>query len=271
MRRIGVGYRRELHDWLIGKPAGVQSLEITAEHFFLLDAAAQQVLNTLSELYPTFVHGLGLSLGTPGPLCQDHLEKFATVADWANAEWVSEHVSFTRSSQVDLGHLNPILYGLDSLEILIEHALEVAERCHRKLILENVTSSIRFESAMSETHFLNQLCERAQCGLLLDVTNLFINSQNHHFDPVKWLYEIAPHNIVQLHVVGYSKIGDTYHDHHAVPVQDELLDLIRAVDHYADIQAVTLERDERLDRIDEIDLDLARLASVEQAQATDDA
>ena len=263
MRRIGVGYRHELHDWLIKKPSSVESLEITAEHFFDADNRAAHTLKQLSKSYPLFVHGLGLSLGTPGPLCAETLEQFANVAKLADAEWVSEHVSFTRPQSVDLGHLNPILYSRDSLGVIVDHAIEVSEKCQRKLVLENITSSVRFESAMKETDFLNQLCEKANCGLLLDVTNLFINAKNHNFDPVDWLGELNPQNIWQLHVVGYSKCGSIYQDHHSAPIQNDLLDLIQFVFESTAVRAVTLERDERLEQIEEIELDLERLHNID--------
>ncbi|MDB4671653.1 DUF692 domain-containing protein [Pirellulaceae bacterium] len=263
MRRIGIGFRWELKEWLRVNSELVDSIEITAEHFFRFDKTCKQVLKSLGRDYSTFVHGLGLSLGTPGPLCEKTLDNFVKVAELANAKWVSEHVSFTRSGELDLGHLNPIHYDADSLSNLVEHARHLSERCNRKLILENITSSIRFESAMHETEFLNELCRQADCGLLLDVTNLFINSRNHRFDPIHWLREIEPTNIVQLHVVGYSKENDIYHDRHAKPIQDDLLDLVQTVFEYADVRAVTLERDEDFGAVHEIEGDLKRLRAID--------
>ena len=131
MKWLGVGYRGELRDWLFGQPAEVKSLEITAEHFF---DGGDDVLRDLSAIYPLFVHGLGLSLGTPGRLCEQTLDNFARVADMADAQWVSEHVSFTRSKEVDLGHLNPVLMNEASLSVLVDHAIEVAQRCNLSLI-----------------------------------------------------------------------------------------------------------------------------------------
>lgn len=256
MRWIGVGYRHELHDWLMDEPSEVSSLEITAEHFF---DGREETLAALRNRYPLFVHGLGLSLGTPGPLCADTLSRFARVAELADARWVSEHVSFTRTTEVDLGHLNPIPTTQQSLDILVDHAVEVSERCQRPLILENVTSSLRIEGEMSETQFLNQLCERSGCGLLLDVTNLFINAKNHGFDPVHWMSEIDTSRVKQLHVVGYSMKNGRYQDHHSAPIQPDLMELISHVVTVTSVEAVTLERDDRLQDLPEIRDELNRL------------
>ena len=102
---LGVGYRRELVPWIQRHSENVSCLEITAEHFFESDL---EVLKRLSQQYDLFVHGLGLSLGTSGPLDVATLRAFARVAQAADARWVSEHIAFTRTQEVDLGHLNPV-------------------------------------------------------------------------------------------------------------------------------------------------------------------
>lgn len=256
MRRVGVGYREQLSDWLATRPPEVRCLEITAEHFF---DSREQTLAALAEMYPMFVHGLGLSLGTPEPLDRETLRRFARVATAAKAEWVSEHVAFTRTVEVDLGHLNPVPLTYESLQTLVDHAQEVAEACNRPLILENITTELRFDGDMPETEFLNRMCEEAKCGLLLDVTNLYINSRNHGYDAASWLNEIEPSHIVQLHVVGYSRHGSRYHDGHAARIQPDLMELVQRVVEYAPVQAITLERDARLNEIEEIVADLRRL------------
>lgn len=256
MTLIGVGYRRPFADWLATQPPSVGCIEITAEHFFDSD---EKELKSLSDRYPLFVHGLGLSLGTPGPIDNTTLKSFAHVAKSANAEWVSEHVAFTRTDEVDLGHLNPLPFTEDSLEVVANHAMEVSRACGKPIILENITSELTIGGSLSETEFLNRLCDKANCGLLLDVTNLYINGKNHGFDPLAWLSEIDPHRIVQIHIVGFSERDGHFYDHHSACIQEELMDLLQAVMEYSPVQAITLERDGRLDDIEEINSELCRL------------
>lgn len=259
MRRVGVGYRHELHEWILSRPAGLDCVEITAEHFF---DRQHETLATLSKHFVTFVHGLGLSLGTPGPLDHRYLEQFSDVADSANAEWVSEHVAFTKTADVDLGHLNPLPLTTEALAILTDHAIQVAEACRRPLVLENITFELAMGGGLSEPDFLNMLCERASCKLLLDITNLYINSQNHGFDPVQWLREIEPEFIRQIHIVGYSKVNDRYRDYHGNKIQTELLDLLRIVLNESDADSIILERDERLGELQEIDMEVRALQAI---------
>ncbi|MBM82157.1 MAG: hypothetical protein CMJ78_16440 [Planctomycetaceae bacterium] len=264
MRLVGVGYRHALADWIETRPAEVECLEITAEHFF---GGGDNKLRGLSETYPLYVHGLGLSLGTPGPLDSETLESFIRVADLSSAAWVSEHVAFTRTSEVDLGHLNPISPNRETLAIFAEHVQQLQQQSGRKVIVENITTHLRVVGEFAETEFLNQLCEQTGCGLLFDTTNLFINSKNHGFDASQWLHELEPSNIVQLHVVGYSLRGPIsanmrWHDHHSEPIQDDLLELTAEVCEYAPVQAIILERDLNLDDIESIVNDLRRLKDV---------
>jgi uncharacterized protein (UPF0276 family) len=257
--KIGLGYRRELAAWIATKPPDVNCLEITAEHFF---QGGEEHLTALAQKVSLFVHGLGLSLGTPGPLDTQRLEQFARVVRVANPEWISDHIAFTRTAEADLGHLNPVPPTREMLNVIADHAREVSKRCKKPFLLENITSHIQLAGDLSETDFLNQLCERADCGLLLDVTNLFINSRNHGYDPLKWLHEIEPRRITQLHLVGYSCAGERYTDSHSQPIQEELIELAQAVVRYAPVKALILERDEDFPATHELELEIAKLKRI---------
>lgn len=255
----GLGYRRELAAWIDSSPRNVGCLEITAEHFF---HGGEEHLTRLAKKFPLFVHGLGLSLGTPGAMNVEHLEQFARVVRLANPDWISDHIAFTRTAEVDLGHLNPVPPTCEMVKIISDHAREVSARCGKPMLLENITSHIELTGDLSETDFLNQLCERADCGLLLDVTNLFINSRNHGFDALKWLHEIEPRRIVQLHIVGYARAGERYTDSHAQPIQEELIELAQAVVDYAPVQAVILERDDDFPTTAGLEIEIAKLQRI---------
>ena len=263
--KIGIGYRHELAPWLARRPAAVGCLELTAEHFYSHNQRLQNFIDWRQQngnAMSCFVHGLGLSLGTPGPLDRGRLNQFAEVASACSAEWVSEHVAFTRTPEADLGHLNPVRPTRQSVHVMADHALELAERCRRPLLLENITSHIQLQGDLSETQFLNELCRRGNCGLLLDVTNLFVNSRNHRFDPIQWLYEIDPACIQQLHIVGHSCRNDRFVDDHSQPVQPELLQLARAVLNYAPVKAIILERDADFPPDALMDAEIAKLKSL---------
>lgn len=258
MWRVGMGYRQGLAKWIDSRPKEIACLEITAEHFF--DDGGPRI-QELRSMYPLYVHGLGLSLGARDGLEDATLEQFAEVVELADPAWVSEHVAFTRTAEVDLGHLNPVVPSRATLDVIAANVDRVKQRCQKPVLLENVTSHLRIQGEISETDFLNQLCDQAGCHLLLDVTNLFINSKNHQFDPIQWLREIEPKNIVQLHIVGYTLQGDRWQDFHREPIQDDLWELYEQVVAYAPVQSVIVERDANFEELDPVEQDLRRLAA----------
>lgn len=257
MRLVGVGWRSELAAWLSTRPAAVGCLEVTAEHFF---DGGLDLLRELSARVPLMVHGLGASLGTPGPLDREHLRAVKRVVDAARPLWLSEHAAFTRTSAVDLGHLNPVAPTRRNLEVMAEHARELSDFCGVPLLLENIASHLRLEGDMPESEFLNELCARAGCGLLLDAANLYVNARNFGFDPLVWLDALDCGRIRQLHVVGYSARDGVLHDLHAADVQDEVFALVEAIAARAPrLRAAIIERDQRFGPAARLESDLRRL------------
>jgi predicted nucleotidyltransferase len=169
------------------------------------------------------------------------------------------HIAFTRAGGIDLGHLNPVPRTRSMLDVLAGHVLDVGERCGTPVLLENITTQFDPGGELDEPDFLNQLCEKHGCRLLLDVTNLFINARNLCFDPHAWLRALRPELIVQLHVVGYAERDGWLHDTHGAPLQPDLLELIGAVLAYAPVASIILERDEQLDDAGAIETELGKL------------
>jgi len=259
MRLIGIGHRQPLAGWIRSRPSEIQMVEVTAEHFFDSDGES---LRQLRQAYPLAVHGLGLSLGTRGPVDALTLDRFEAVVKAADPLWVSEHVAFTRTPEVDLGHLNPVSPTRENAAVLAEHALEIMERCKKRLLLENIATHVRLEGDLSEPEFLNQVCERSGAELLLDVTNLFVNARNHGYDPVEWLSALDDSRIVQLHVVGYTEAFGRYHDRHAERPQREIWELVESVVSRASIEGIILERDENFPPVEELAAELRTLREV---------
>jgi uncharacterized protein (UPF0276 family) len=171
-------------------------------------------------------------------------------------------VAFTRTSEADLGHLNPVQPTRRNVELIAEHARQVSDFCQRPIILENITSHLRLAGELSETEFLNAICERAGCGLLLDVTNLFINSRNHGFDPLEWLGQLDLNRVAQLHLVGYAQENGRYVDSHAAAMQAEVLELAAEILRRAPVRAVILERDAEFSDHAALNTELAKLGSL---------
>ena len=253
-----VGYRRPLKSWIESNPKLLTALEVTAEHFF----DDQEILYELKKGYPISVHGLGLSLGSEIDIDQDVLRSFRKVADAANAQWISEHLAFTKTKEVDLGHLNPVIPNKRNLEKIRDRCRRVIDFCQRPLLLENITTHINLPGELDEAEFLNELCEQGQISTLLDITNLFINSRNHMFDPFDWIRQLNPKHIKQVHLVGYSKQDNKFFDNHGSAIQSELWDIFEFVINYATIDCAIIERDLNLPAIEELETDLKKMQTL---------
>ena len=268
---VGIGFREELRADLFLHQNEIDFLEITADHFF--DATEQKLaeLNLLKEHFPLIPHGLNLSLGSAEGIDNEYLEKFAELVDNLNPAWCSEHICFTKSGGRQIGHLAPVPYTNEALKVFIKNIDSVKNRLKTPLILENITYTVRFPSSeMSEAEFITTILEETDCGLLLDVTNLYINSVNHGFCWRKFLDDLPAERIVQIHFVGSHKHGEKLVDGHADKTGEEIWNVFREVCKRARIKGAILERDENFPPFAEIlsELQIAkRIIDVDKARA----
>ena len=271
MNMVGVGSRPELVDWINSWPPQIDCLEIIAEHLlagdvggFVFTEESHEQVRRLSTHYPLVVHVLASSLATPGPMGENHLEAIKQVVSAADPLWVSDHIAFSRTSEIDLGHYAPIKPCQETIEIVAEHAHRLASYVGKPVILENVASHLRISGPLSETDFLNRLSEAAGCGLLLDVTSLLTNSYNHGFDPLEWVRDIDPYRIVQLHVTGFTSFDQLDEDKRRT-----LWSLTEEILAYAPVQAIIVERAYNFPPVGEIEEELERLKALTATALTE--
>ena len=239
---LGIGYRAPLHNWLGGRPADVQCLELTAEHFLRDPQRAARVTAGL----PCSVHCLALSLGSAEAPDADYVRALVRLCAAVRPLWISDHLAFTRAGGIDLGHMNPLHYDEQTLAHVGDQCAALAQRIGVPVLLENISTHLLSGDATAEPAFLNALAQRNGVGVLLDVANLYINASNHGYDPRVWLGALAADNVRQLHIVGYGQDGTGLIDDHACAPQAEVLALLRQVIEHCSPQHVVLEWDRNL-------------------------
>jgi uncharacterized protein (UPF0276 family) len=250
---VGIGYRDAYRYDVFRYIDDIDFMEITADHFFDPHPKSNQLLSLLSDQFKLIPHGLGLSLGSADGLDRDYLQKLKQVVDTIQPAWWSEHISFCRVRGIDIGHLTALPKTRAALRCLSENIRIATSEIEQPLILENVTQSIEYKNdTFDEASFLGEVLDENDCGLLLDVTNLYINSVNYRFDPLKALWRLPADRIVQLHFVGFYREGDILVDGHAHPTNREIWHLLDEVVRYAPICGAILERDEHLPPFSEI-------------------
>lgn len=250
---VGLGFREPFRADLFLHRDKIDFLEITADHYFDAGEKKQAELDLLNAHFPLIPHGLNLSLGSAEGVDAAYLEKFAELIEKTNPAWFSDHLCFTKSNGVSIGHLAPVPYTNEAVKVFVRNVSKVKKRIKTPLILENITYNVRFPSSeMTEAEFIRKVLEETDCGLLLDITNLYINSKNFRLDWRKVLDELPLERVVQLHFVGVHRHANRLIDAHADRTDDEIWSVFRAVCERVKIKGAILERDENFPPFTEI-------------------
>jgi uncharacterized protein len=223
---IGIGLRTVHYGEILGKSPAVDWFEILSENYMDTGGRPVFVLDQIAERYPVALHGVSLGIGNTDPLNREHLRKLKQLATRTRAHWVSDHLCWTGILGRNTHDLLPMPYTEEALRHTTERVKQVSELLERPLVLENPSSYVEFASStMPEWEFLARLAEDADCGLLLDVNNVYVSSFNHGFDPNVYVDAIPADRVVQYHVAGHTHKGthiiDTHSDH-AIPEVWEL-------------------------------------------------
>jgi uncharacterized protein (UPF0276 family) len=201
--------------------------EIISENFMVDGGAPRYHLDRLRETYPVIPHGVSMSLG--GAFDPSHLARLRLLCDALRPAWVSDHVCWTGTAHVNTHDLLPVPYTPAMRDAMVDRIRRTADALGRPFAVENASSYLTFRSSiMPEWEFVADLVERADCGLLLDVNNVFVSSVNHGFDPWTYIEAIPADRVVQVHLAGHSVMDEGYRlDTHDHPVCDEVWALFR--------------------------------------------
>lgn len=240
----GLGLRRGLLTALREAPAGsFDFLEVAPENWISIGGAHGAALRELAERHPLSCHGLSLSLGGTAPLDVPFLREVRTFLDEFKVPLYSEHLSYCS----DDGHL----YDLLPLPFTEEAVCHVSARIRqaqdvlgRRLAVENVSYYAAPQQDMDELAFTNAVLKEADCDLLLDVNNVYVNSVNHGFDPHAFLAGLQTDRVVSMHVAGhYDESDDLKIDTHGAPVKPVVWSLLAQAYAQFGAKPTLLERD----------------------------
>ncbi|MBC7413623.1 MAG: DUF692 family protein [Herminiimonas sp.] len=211
----GVGLRASHYrQFLMERPA-TGWLEVHTENF--LDRAGWDwhVLQQLRRDYPVSLHGVGLGLGSVQGFSTDHLARVRALVERVEPVLVSEHLCWSAVADRQLNDLLPLTLNRAALDLLCARVTHVQDTLDRQLLIENVSSYVRFYAdAMSETAFMAALARRTGCALLLDLNNLYVNQINHGEDALAAIATLAPGTVGEIHLAGHLVTPDLLIDHH---------------------------------------------------------
>ncbi|RLA65642.1 MAG: hypothetical protein DRQ88_02300 [Epsilonproteobacteria bacterium] len=231
MCNIGVGLRAEHYSYLEkNPPTNIKWFEVISENYMNSRGRPWDILKFIREKYPLAFHGVSLSIGSYDPLNLDYLEKLKYMIDVFDPFIVSDHLCWTGLPDSNFHNLLPVPYTDKSLNHIASKLDKIQSILGRPMVLENPTAYVDYkESTYTEWEFIKKLVEQTGCNILLDVNNVYVNSVNFNYDPKVYLDHIPKDKVVQIHLAGYTDMGDFLFDTHSKPVYPEVWDLFSYV------------------------------------------
>lgn len=258
---FGLGLRTEHYrDFIDHRPA-VDWVEVLTENYMVPGGKPLHMLDAIRRDYAMVMHGVSLSIGSTDALDPNYLRDLKALARRIEPAWISDHLCWTGVNHHNLHDLLPMPYTEAALRHVVARVQQVQEALGHRLLLENVSSYVRFEAdEMNEWEFIAQLAQRADCELLLDVNNVYVSSRNHGFDAHAFIDAMPRERVRQIHLAGHEDHGAYLIDTHDHRVCDGVWALYAYTAKRLGAVPTMIERDDRIPPVAELlaELDQAR-------------
>lgn len=262
----GVGLRTVHFPEVFAGTARPDWFEAISENFMIRGGRPLRALERARALAPVVLHGVSLSLGSADPLRESYLTELAALADRIEPVWISDHLCWGSFGGHYAHDLLPLPYTEEALAHVVERIDRVQSRLRKQILIENVSSYLTYvDSAMPEWEFIGEVARRSDCGILLDVNNVYVSATNHGFDPMAYIRGVPADRVGQIHLAGHSDHGTHLLDTHDAPVRAEVWALYRATLERLGRVSTLIEWDERIPPWSELlaEADRARLVERE--------
>ncbi len=226
IENAGVGLRAEHHPYILENRPDIPWFEVLSDNFMGQGGKALLALEQIRHNYPIALHSVGLSIGSTDPLCTNYLQSLNNLADRFEPAIVSDHLCWVSIDQQHLHDLLPLPFIEETLDHLIPRIEQAQEVLKRPLLFENLSSYYFYKADnIPEWEFFNRLCQKTGCGMLLDINNVYVSAKNHGFDAKQYIDGLALDLVKQIHLAGYTDMGDYLFDTHSQHVHPPVWDL----------------------------------------------
>lgn len=267
---FGLGLRKPHYAEFLETRIGVDFVEVISENFMIDGGRPRRILREVRERYPVALHGVSMSLGSADGLDGAYLARLRALIDETDPLFVSDHLSWSRIDGFNSHDLLPLPYTQEALDVVAANVDRAQEALGCAILVENPSTYIDFAPAdMTEWAFLDALCERTGCGLLLDVNNVFVSASNHGFDPIAYLDGVPHARVRQIHLAGHSQGSELLIDTHDQPVPEPVWNLYAHILPKLGPVATMIERDDAIPPLHELltELGTARRIARETVRA----
>jgi len=261
---VGIGFRRDFAEELLQssvlKPAFI---ELAPENWIDMGGYWGKMLRKAAEQFPVTCHGLSLSIGSPEELDWDFIKKIKIFLNEYNVQVYSEHLSYTKCNNAHLYDLLPIPFREDAVHHVAERIRQVQDFLECKIAIENVSYYTPVAAEMEEHAFVSAILEEADCNLLLDVNNVYVNSFNHNYNAKAYIEKLPLERVAYIHMAGHEKVSDDLIiDTHGEPIIDPVYELFEWTLDKINPVPVLLERDFNFPEMKELQGELTTLQSI---------
>ncbi len=250
---IGLGLRVPHYDHILAEKPTVDWFEIISETFMVDGGRPLEVLDRILAQYRVVQHGVSLYFGSADDPDLAHLKKLKTLTKRTKTPWLSDHLCWGSVDGTYSHDLLPMPYTFAAAKRTAEKIRMVRDYLELPIAVENVSSYTEFHvSEMTEWEFLTEVVELADCGILLDVNNIYVSSKNHSFDPYDYVNNVPHHRVAQMHIAGHTKFEKYILDTHDHPVLDPVWKLYAHAIKCCGVTATLLEWDDKIPSFQEV-------------------
>lgn len=223
----GVGLRPTHYPYLeSGQKIHVKWFEAVSENYMDSFGRPRLMLKKLRQDYPIALHGVSMNLLNADGVRIDYLKRLKNLIDDIDPFIVSDHLCWTGTRPSNVHDLLPFPFTDEALKVVVSNILKAQDVLKRSLVIENVSTYMTFkQSEIAEWEFLKEVVKRTDAKLLLDINNVYVSAINHKFDPQKYIDAIDTSIVAQVHLAGFSDMGDFLFDTHSKPVYPEVWEL----------------------------------------------
>ena len=268
LKGAGLGLRHELcHELATHSPRPINFLEIIPENWMQAGGSRAKYLHEFSDHYPLIAHGLSLSIGGPGPLNVEFLKALRQFFSTHHIVHYSEHLSYSHDAQGRLYDLLPLPFTKEAVDYVSSRIREVQEYLGLQIAMENPSYYCAPGQEMTEIEFIKAVLTEADCLMLLDVNNVYVNSVNHHYDPQAFIQQIPRERIAYVHIGGHwQKNPNLLIDTHDAPVIEPVWELLRFLYEHHGQQPTLLERDTAIPPLSDLLREIATIKTMQQRE-----
>ncbi|HVT72214.1 MAG TPA: DUF692 domain-containing protein [Lacunisphaera sp.] len=250
---IGIGLRIPHYDHILTRKPTVDWFEIISENFMVDGGRPLEVLDQILAQYRVVQHGVALYFGSADGPNKEHLRRLKVLTKRTRTPWLSDHLCWGSVDGSYSHDLLPMPYTMAAARKTAENIRMVRDYLELPIAVENVSSYTEFHvSEMTEWEFLTEVVELADCGILLDVNNIYVSSRNHNFDPYDYLNKVPHHRVAQMHIAGHTRFEKYILDTHDHPVLDPVWKMYAHATRLCGVTATLLEWDDKIPSFDEV-------------------